>query len=611
MSIKRKTITTLIVSLAICTTFAFAIYGLLTTTTGLKLGYRIAKLISSDVPTLTGLSGNLLNGIHADSLTMKRNKKLIKLSKVNIAWDKHAFNDMTWKVTKFNALFNDTKLGGHFTLRLIGTKFHLQAADISLGPNHFKAQGSYDKKLNLNWRLTINKMQALDPEWRGQIKGQGTLSADRKKSKLTYHLTSTALTFDDVIMVPMQVDGNAVIKNKKITGQLTVNKVKRTTWPAALLNATMSYQFDKQLSADITGKWRGKNVTAKARLVTHEKGYEIKGDAHARNIIIVDEKAYRVIGDPNLTVCYHPGELSIQGDIFVPRARIDLNALQEQEDLHEDVVYVNEKNPNPKRSTLAILADIKLKLGNDVHLTYRDLKTRLQGALELIDKPGQDTHASGILTLLDGEYHAHGKSFTIRKGTITYNKQGIANPGLDIEALLDERFTPSDKNFATAQPRRVGIRILGSANNPSITLFAEPAGLSQADILSYIVLGKPVDKLSTGEGESLIAEAAVLNTGEKLGFSVITNEIKHKLGLSELRLQDQKIYSREKSAFARHAMLLLGKALSPRLYITYSYDLFNNENSVKLSYALRKNLSVQTNASPSASGVDLVYSFVR
>jgi translocation and assembly module TamB len=56
--------------------------------------------------------------------------------------------------------------------------------------------------------------------------------------------------------------------------------------------------------------------------------------------------------------------------------------------------------------------------------------------------------------------------------------------------------------------------------------------------------------------------------------------------------------------------LVLGKYLSPRMYISYAVGLFDQLNTFRIRYSLSKRWAVQTEAGV-ATGADLLFSMER
>ena len=74
----------------------------------------------------------------------------------------------------------------------------------------------------------------------------------------------------------------------------------------------------------------------------------------------------------------------------------------------------------------------------------------------------------------------NGQDLIVQKGTVFFNGPA-ENPSLDIEAIRNPDVT---EDGVTA-----GIRVGGTASNPKVTLFSEPAK-SQSETLSYLIRGQ-------------------------------------------------------------------------------------------------------------------------
>ncbi|HEY8429557.1 MAG TPA: translocation/assembly module TamB domain-containing protein, partial [Sandaracinaceae bacterium] len=59
------------------------------------------------------------------------------------------------------------------------------------------------------------------------------------------------------------------------------------------------------------------------------------------------------------------------------------------------------------------------------------------------------------------------------------------------------------------------------------------------------------------------------------------------------------------------AALVLGRQLSPRLYINYSIGLFESENVLRLRYRLTPNWSLEAQSGGTTSGGDIFYTIER
>jgi len=185
----------------------------------------------------------------------------------------------------------------------------------------------------------------------------------------------------------------------------------------------------------------------------------------------------------------------------------------------------------------------------------------------------------------------------------------LSNPGLAIRASRQIRVA-RDEQASQIEQITVGVNVGGTLNHTSVTLFSEPAGLSQSDILAYLILGRPLDKVGKADAQLLLQAASALNMGPS-PIQKLTGELKQQLGLDELSLETKTAVGQDAQSALKNTSLVLGKALSPRLYISYSVGLFSTNNLLKLKYLLTKNWSLQTETSGQSSGMDIIYTIEK
>ena len=87
--------------------------------------------------------------------------------------------------------------------------------------------------------------------------------------------------------------------------------------------------------------------------------------------------------------------------------------------------------------------------------------------------------------------------------------------------------------------------------------------MSDAQALSYLVVGRPLGTAGAGESDNLSAAAVALGLRKA---APITEEIRSTLGLSELTVVSSGMDS---------TTVITGKRLGPDLYVEYSYDVFS------------------------------------
>jgi translocation and assembly module TamB len=287
---------------------------------------------------------------------------------------------------------------------------------------------------------------------------------------------------------------------------------------------------------------------------------------------------------PDLDVTLNDHDVSVNGRISIPFAQLQPRDITTAATVTEDAVIVNaEQPPAPK---WRLTSNIKISLGDRVTFSGFDFDGRLTGAVTVTTEPGQLATASGELSVADGRYLAYRRRLDIERGRLIYTGGPLINPGLDMRAVrhIDN---------VTA-----GFKVHGSLNQPRLELFSEPA-MEQNDILAYILLGHPLES-STGEEGALLANAALalsLSGGNRLARSIGT-----RFGLEEIRI--------ESNDTGDQYSVVVGRHLSPKLYISYGVGQVDALNTLTLRYTISDKWQL-TAENGEQEGADLLYTIER
>jgi translocation and assembly module TamB len=163
----------------------------------------------------------------------------------------------------------------------------------------------------------------------------------------------------------------------------------------------------------------------------------------------------------------------------------------------------------------------------------------------------------------------------------------ISNPGLDIRA------SRKADDGTTA-----GIEAKGTAQAPQVTLWSNPP-MTQSEALAYLLLGHPLDQSQPEEGNKLANAATAL--GLK-GGNLLAKKLAARFGLEEASIQSGKTLS--------EAALVVGKYLSPHLYVSYGIGLFAPVNTFRIRYLVNKKVTLQAERG-TAVGADVLYTIER
>jgi len=143
-----------------------------------------------------------------------------------------------------------------------------------------------------------------------------------------------------------------------------------------------------------------------------------------------------------------------------------------------------------------------------------------------------------------------------------------------------------------------GLNIKGTLKSPETTIYSDPP-MGQSEALAYILLGHPLGQASPQEG-NLLANAA--NSLGLKGGNLVAKKLAARYGLEEARI--------ESTGGLKEASLVVGKYLSPRLYVTYGLGLFEPISTFRIRYILGREWTLQAEQG-TETGADFLYTVER
>ncbi|MFY9963254.1 translocation/assembly module TamB domain-containing protein [Pseudomonas sp.] len=280
---------------------------------------------------------------------------------------------------------------------------------------------------------------------------------------------------------------------------------------------------------------------------------------------------------PDLSISLAGDKLAIAGKVLVPKGKITVRELPPSTvKVSDDTVIVGHQTEEGK-APIAVAMDIDVEVGQDtLSFSGFGLTANLLGHVHI----GDNLDTRGELSLADGRYRAYGQRLTIRRARLLFAGP-IDQPYLDIEAIRQ-----TDDVIA-------GIRLSGSAEQPTTQVFSEPA-MSQEQALSYLVLGRPLG--TTGEDNNMLAQAALgLGLASSAG---VTGSLASSLGIDDFQLDTE--------GSGDSTSVVASGNLTERLSLRYGVGVFEPVNTVALRYKLSKKVYLEA-ASGLASSLDIFY----
>ncbi|PJE16609.1 translocation/assembly module TamB domain-containing protein [Legionella sp.] len=485
-------------------------------------------------------------------------------------------------------------------------------------------------RLNIIGNLTLDKYKSLAltldlPKFRLD---QGLSEKQALKGKLSLEVNSLAF-LEQFSSVASKIEGqlnalinlSGTISKPLMEGTLNLDKAKLAIPKLGLNLAPIQINLQS----------RNKRWTTQGSFTSQGRVLSLKGSGdftpemtgslklNGDDFPLINTAEYVINLSPQLVIYVKPNAIDMTGQILIPNAQIKPQTFTSTTSLSEDAVFVGAKStPNP----FHINTDLRLAMGENVVIDMKGLHGFLDGSIRLLQLPQGPLNASGELTIRDGKYKAYGQDLTIDQGQLIFTGGSIDNPGISVRAIRrfnnkNASFTGSNQlfdfksaniqNLDFSREMIVGVEVSGRLSATKIKLFSDPSTLSQADILSMLLLGKPANQANQAGGQLLLNAISSMNLGAGTKGAQLLSQLKQSLGV-DLNIKSNTKYNQQTNEITESDTVVVGKSVTKRIYVSYNFGLAQADSNVfTLTYLLNKFFSIQVNASATASGIDLLY----
>jgi translocation and assembly module TamB len=380
------------------------------------------------------------------------------------------------------------------------------------------------------------------------------------------------------------LDGRAAFSNGRVA-------IPRWGLIVEGLEATATSSQGRALAIEATGRaGDGVLTLAGTTELDPEAGWPTALALRGDTVRVVQLPDVEIFASPDLRVDVALPVIGVTGRVHVPRATLALDVLPAQAIAPSPDAVVHGTERSVRAQPVQFRTAIELTLGDDVRYSGLNLNTAVTGELRLATEPSASASATGTLRLA-GTYDAYGQTLELERGQLLFSGP-LDDPGLDVRAVRMLETTTFGNGVTEA-----GIELTGTLKQPRTRVFSTPA-MSEADALSYLLFGRPMSGSNAGMDteETSALQTAALSLGLQQALPVV-QRIGNTLGLDELTVQ-----STDTDAGA----LMAGKYLSPRVYIRYSYGLFNRIGGFLLRFRVNDRLSIETRSGGQES-MDIFY----
>jgi translocation and assembly module TamB len=340
------------------------------------------------------------------------------------------------------------------------------------------------------------------------------------------------------------------------------------------------------------------SMTATGEAVLSESP-ELRVSIKADRFGLLQRVDRRVVVSGEATGVAGAEEIKVDGRVTVDEGMIDISR-SDAPSIGDDVYVVNrpgdedeEKDEVDASSGAAtqrkLNASIDVDLGEKLKLRGRGLEAFLKGNLK-VTTPANRPSIRGTIRVENGTYAAYGQKLVIERGSVAFTGT-IENPRLDILAMRAQSPTAASTDV------KVGVNITGTALDPRVRLYSDPA-MSETEKLSWLVLGRAPTGLGGADIGLLQTAAVALLSGEGKSPS---DGLVGKLGLDELSV-------RQTDGAVRETVVNLGKQVSKYWYVGYERSLTETSGNWQLIYRLGQRFTLRAQAGDD-NALDLIRSW--
>ncbi len=293
----------------------------------------------------------------------------------------------------------------------------------------------------------------------------------------------------------------------------------------------------------------------------------------------------RVNISPDIEIALAKETVRISGRVEIPFARIQPLTISGARRPSADTVIIGEATASKTQRRRDLDLDLDVALGDNVRFDGFGLSAILGGALNIANPQGI-TVGTGELRVREGTYAIGSARLNVDSGVLLFAGGPIENPGLSVRGVRQ------------MQTVLVGVNVSGTLRAPTVSLFSNPP-MRQSDIISYLAFSRPSSSLDAEEGEAVDQTSGAL-AAASAGLAV--TDVSDRLGLDEISIRSE---GREDDS-----QLVLGRFITPRIYLSYGFGLFEPINTLRLRLNITERLILLTESGEESSA-DVFYTWDR
>ena len=317
------------------------------------------------------------------------------------------------------------------------------------------------------------------------------------------------------------------------------------------------------------------SVTGEARLEDSALG-EIQGRMRAEHFGLIDLPELTATLQADVLLAGTLREPRVEGKVQLERAVVRLS-------------HFLEAPPEPSSlwETSAFLRNlagtVRVSATRNFWIRDKELNVEISGDVDVV-KAEKGIRIYGSLASRRGRYDFQNTSFDIDRGEIQFQGKEEIDP--DLYILATHRLA-----LVTGERTVISAVVGGTLLYPRITLESDATPpLSESDMLSYLVLGRPAENVIGGTQESGEGKPGLEGQAAGLVLGVAANQLKRQIG-RQLNLDLVEIDMGGGSGSTR---VRVGKYIGTKLFVSYAQDVSSaRAQEVTVEYELLPQVTLE------------------
>ena len=290
--------------------------------------------------------------------------------------------------------------------------------------------------------------------------------------------------------------------------------------------------------------------------------FQVRGE----RFLVLDIPEVNLLANPSIDLAFDGSTLRLTGDVAIPRGRLGFPDIPPSAVTPSDDVVIVGDTLVEREPPVPFGADITVTLGDDVFFNGFGFASNLIGNVRIQQEPRREPSGRGEVRFINGTFRSFGQELRIDPGRLLFSGP-IDNPTVDARAFV----RASDGTEA-------GFRIGGTVQKLDVSTYSVPPK-SDSDVMAYILFGRPMNQTSSTEGDQASNNAALL------GANMLGMTLAPSIGLDEARI--------DAGSSQNKAQFVVGKYLSPRLFVGYGVGIYEPISTLRIRYLLSARWSIE------------------